>query len=227
MGQPTAVIVNYNEPLLERCLRSLADQTIECELILVDGGSSEEQLELAREYCDLVLREKVPCIGRQRAHGVKRAKGKYIISCDSDSVYRRDYAERAVEWLQSHEWVRAGVILPHEPSPEALLESSIAYWPPYEFAFAFRKEAFERLGLTNPAIYRHRYDDFSVHFPPHVIGTWVFHLFIPRNPWMQVYTRMPTRNFKRILEFGPIAAGGLIPPGFSLGTILVNELSRL
>jgi rhamnosyltransferase len=53
---PSVVVRAKNkEQTIERALRGLRDQTVETEIILVDSGSTDRTVELARPYCDQVL----------------------------------------------------------------------------------------------------------------------------------------------------------------------------
>ncbi len=57
-GKPRAsVIVRARNmaPTIEATLRSLREQTVEAELVLVDSGSTDSTLEISRAYCDKIL----------------------------------------------------------------------------------------------------------------------------------------------------------------------------
>ena len=44
------------EQTIERALRALRDQTVEMEVILVDSGSTDRTVEVARPYCNQVVK---------------------------------------------------------------------------------------------------------------------------------------------------------------------------
>ncbi len=53
---PSVVVRAKNkEQTIERALRGLRDQTVETEVILVDSGSTDRTVEIARPYCDQVI----------------------------------------------------------------------------------------------------------------------------------------------------------------------------
>ena len=81
----------YNtEPYLREFLNSVVNQTFtDFELILVDDGSTDNSLEICREYAQkdsriTVLTQKNQGAGPARNNGIKHANGQYILFFDSD-----------------------------------------------------------------------------------------------------------------------------------------------
>lgn len=58
MSAVASVIVRCKDeaPVIERALRSLREQTVETEIVLVDSGSTDGSVDLARPHCDQVIR---------------------------------------------------------------------------------------------------------------------------------------------------------------------------
>lgn len=111
--QPVAisvVIPVYNRrDTLGYCLRSVLSQSYQpLEIILVDDGSTDGSLEIAREFED----PRIVCIalagnsGAQAARnrGVAEAKGEWIAFQDSDDEWGADRLARAVEELQKYQF---------------------------------------------------------------------------------------------------------------------------
>ncbi len=74
---------------IEKCLRSVLDQTLkEIEVIIVDGGSTDGTLDVINGFAKTDLRVRVLSsdigVGKQFNTGLKAAKGKYIGICESD-----------------------------------------------------------------------------------------------------------------------------------------------
>jgi rhamnosyltransferase len=55
-SRPSVIVRSKNkEATIERTLRSIREQTVEAEIVLVDSGSTDRTLEIARPYCDHVV----------------------------------------------------------------------------------------------------------------------------------------------------------------------------
>lgn len=93
----SVIIPVYNsEKYLRECLDSVINQTLkEIEIICVDDGSTDGSLEILREYEQKDSRIKAltqPNInaGTARNHGMRYAKGKYLMFLDSDDYFEPD-----------------------------------------------------------------------------------------------------------------------------------------
>ena len=84
---------------LEKCLISVRSNNTKhkYELIVVDAGSSDETLVIARKYADRVLNGIPSRINRNQ--GVKAAKGEIICFTDSDCVVPEDWIDKLVDGL--------------------------------------------------------------------------------------------------------------------------------
>lgn len=101
----SVIIPIYNSaPYLERCINSILNQTFkDFELILVNDGSTDNSGLICNEYASFDKRIQVfhkinGGAGAARKFGVKQAKGKWIMFCDSDDVL----PERSIEFLYKH-----------------------------------------------------------------------------------------------------------------------------
>lgn len=86
------------ERYIEACLRSIADQTFrDFELILVDDGSKDRSIDIAREYLETtalswrILRQENQGQGPARDTGIRVAQGRYVICIDSDDIVSPDF----------------------------------------------------------------------------------------------------------------------------------------
>jgi glycosyltransferase involved in cell wall biosynthesis len=145
-SEAVAVVVDNGEPTLEKCIGSLRGQTIPLRIVIASGPKTD--LALASQLADKVY-PPIKGIGRARVNAILREEAEYILSCDSDSVYESHYAEYAIQDLRGGaKAVKAGVILPLDWSnPLAVCESALSLIPPYEFALAFRRSEFLKLGV--------------------------------------------------------------------------------
>ena len=93
----TVVVPIYNaEQYLERCLKSIVEQTYEnLEIILVNDGSSDKSLEICERF--KANDERITIINKEnggvssaRNRGIEAATGKYIIFIDADDYIEKD-----------------------------------------------------------------------------------------------------------------------------------------
>lgn len=94
----SVVVPTYNEEQsIERCLRSLADQTVPretYEIIVVDGDSKDRTRELAEPLADKVFIQTSKRVGGARNDGAMAASGDIIATTDADCILPRDWVER-------------------------------------------------------------------------------------------------------------------------------------
>jgi len=84
------------EKTLGECLRRLSAQRVDedCEIIVVDGGSEDGTVSVAKECADLVISQKSRGIGGARRDGAAVANGGKLAFTDADTIVSPD-------WLQS------------------------------------------------------------------------------------------------------------------------------
>jgi glycosyltransferase involved in cell wall biosynthesis len=213
----SAVVVDGGEPTLERCLRSLRGQVDE----IVVCPSSRSDLRVAKRYAEVVLEPEDRGMGRARVKGILRATGRYVLSADSDTVYSPAYARFAAEDLGMLNAVKAGTILPLEPSLEGHVECALMPVFGYEFSLAFRRDAFLSAGChKDEGNYAHRLSDIGL---PVVVKL----LPLP-DVRMVCFTRAPTRIGRVIAKDywqSLLATGALL--GGAVALPLANELSKV
>lgn len=83
------VITKNEEAAIERCLQSAAG--IADEIVVVDSGSTDRTLEIAREFGAKILQpEDWPGFGPQKQRAQDAASGEWILSLDSDEWIGED-----------------------------------------------------------------------------------------------------------------------------------------
>lgn len=89
------IIPNYNkEKYLRRCLNSIVTQDLSgVEIIVLDDCSSDNSLDILREYKNikLMVNRKNEGICRTRNRGLENSSGKYVTFLDSDDYVTCDY----------------------------------------------------------------------------------------------------------------------------------------
>ncbi|MBI5045161.1 MAG: glycosyltransferase family 2 protein [Candidatus Levybacteria bacterium] len=100
MSQPkvTISIPTFNSALfIEKCLHAITQQTYKnIEINIVDGGSTDETLLLAKEFHVQSVLTCRDSLLASRYEGVKQSEGEYILLLDSDQILEKDTIERAV-----------------------------------------------------------------------------------------------------------------------------------
>ncbi len=104
----SVIIVNYNvKHFLEQCLHSVykAAQGIETEIFVVDNNSVDGSAQLIREkFPDLYFIENKENVGFSRANNqaIHKAKGKYILLLNPDTVVEEDTLRSTIAFMNQH-----------------------------------------------------------------------------------------------------------------------------
>jgi len=94
------IIPVYNVSLyLRTCINSLINQTLkEIEIICINDGSTDNSLQILKEYALIdprikVINQKNKGAGVARNEGIKQATGKYLICLDADDFFEKNMLE--------------------------------------------------------------------------------------------------------------------------------------
>jgi glycosyltransferase involved in cell wall biosynthesis len=93
------IIPTKNEAeIIGECLRSVFDQTLApFEVLLVDGGSTDSTLEIAKGFGVKIIKEGKPSSpANARNIGAENASGNILLMMDADVVLQKDCLEKAV-----------------------------------------------------------------------------------------------------------------------------------
>ena len=115
------------EQLVEKCLRSLRNQTVSVFLVVVDDGSVDRTGEIASNYADSVVtlpRHEENWTGRPELARVFNAgfqvlRGKdipYILISGADDIYPPNYIEEVISRMKRGEYVLASGVVEGESS---------------------------------------------------------------------------------------------------------------
>jgi len=176
--------VRNEEEYIRASLQSLVEQSypaIECEILVVDGQSSDRTREIIEE-----IRERNPqvrCLDNSAGIvptamniGIQAARGEVIIRADGHNVYPRDYAANCVKYLEETGAENVGgpwVTVAADESFSARLVAAVLSSPfgvgnskfrtSREEGFvdtvpfgAFRREIFDRVGMYNEKLVRNQ-----------------------------------------------------------------------
>ncbi len=99
------VIPTLNEEkYLGKCIESIKKQKlpedIELEIVVVDSGSNDRTLEIARKYTNKVFSSHGGGIGENRQLGSEQATGEILISTDADCIYPEDWLAKGLKYFR-------------------------------------------------------------------------------------------------------------------------------
>jgi len=153
----SVIIPTYNsERTLTQCLESIGNQEYprnKVEIIVVDGGSKDKTLEIARKYkVEKIFHNSLRTGEAGKARGVEAAKNDIVALVDSDNI------------LPSQNWIKTMI--------EPLKEPNIVGCEPLYYSHRLRDPLITRycalLGMNDPLIlYIGNYDRYN-----HVTGKW-------------------------------------------------------
>lgn len=148
----SVVVPTWNEEKnIAACLRAIRGQESlqsDPELIVVDGGSTDKTVEIARQYADRVVMQTSPKVGGARNDGVRAARGDVIATTDADCVPKPKWLHAISDSLyQDSEVVAAtGDLHPIIPEEMGYLKRS-TYKELFRIANSARKNVLPNVGF--------------------------------------------------------------------------------
>ncbi len=138
----SVIIPTYNsERTIEKCLEFIRNQTYKnVEVIIVDRGSEDKTVEIARKYTDKVFVVNAKERTEQKNFGLKVAKGKYVLFIDSDMYLKPNVIKECVEICERDEKV-GGVCIP-------VKDIGKSFWVK---VIAFERELYKGSGIMEAA----------------------------------------------------------------------------
>ncbi|MBU0756923.1 MAG: glycosyltransferase family 2 protein [Nanoarchaeota archaeon] len=166
MVKYSLIVPVYNEEKrIAACLKSLRAQAYkDHEIIVVNNNSTDKSIEIAKKYAKHITNEKKQGYIHAVNKGVKKSKGEFIASCDADSVYPKNWLKKIDAKFNSNKNI-VGVYGSLKILDSMLLVNMLSY---HAFCgwyllcrlygvehtsganFAFRKQAFHKIGGYNP-----------------------------------------------------------------------------
>lgn len=151
MSDVAIVMAAYNEERhIERALRSCVAQSIPCEVIVVDDGSTDRTWQLAKSFGVNVLDRKHHGLPSALNVGIRNAQSRYVARVDADDYVHRDFAKILAMHLDMNEDMEA-VACDYltVDGHERHLEHVSAAYRPIGCGIMFRKDRLVEIGLYN------------------------------------------------------------------------------
>ena len=124
MATVSVVVVAYNAlPWLEQALESVAGH----EVVVVDHGSTDESVEVARRHGARVIEQGNLGFGAGNNAGMRAASGDYTLLLNADAWVVGDAVERLAGFLDEHPEV--GMVGPRLLDPDGTLQRSARAFP--------------------------------------------------------------------------------------------------
>jgi len=189
MVLPISVVIpaKNDAAMLDRCLLSLARQTLQpVEIIVVDNGSTDDTADVARRHGVTVISELRPGITAAASRGYDEATGEIIARCDADSVLARDWLARIAATFERRPELGAvtGGAIFYDLPPVAdwlarvlylggyflSVGAAVANPPLFGSNFAMRRSLWQQLSASVPRDQPELHDDFDLSYriPPDV-----------------------------------------------------------
>jgi len=168
----SVVMPVYNtEKYVAEAIESILNQTFkDFEFIIVDDGSTDNSLKIIKEYAKkdkrirVIVNEKNMNNSASRNKGIKLARGKYIVTQDSDDISLPTRFEQQVKYMEEHPEI--GVVgawieifedetgrtkgIRKYPENDTELRKMIFFCSPIAQPVSFiRKEVFEKIDYYN------------------------------------------------------------------------------
>lgn len=101
-AEVTVITAAYNaSTYIEKCIQSVLEQTVYCQMIVVNDASTDETVEIAKKY-ETLYPEQIQVISNEhncgvavsRNKGIRLAKTEYVAILDADDWWTSDKIER-------------------------------------------------------------------------------------------------------------------------------------
>lgn len=168
----SVIITAYNyEKYIERCLRSVLDQSLSLksyEVIVVNDGSTDNTIKLLENYSDLVRVFNLPKnhgLSAARNIGIKKARGQFVVFVDADDYIQHDMLFIQKTFLQENnslDAVSVDYYLVDERGNH--LEHVSAETKPIACGIMFRKDHLIDIGLYDENFLAREEEDLRIRF---------------------------------------------------------------
>lgn len=145
------IIPAYNaSKYIKRCIASLLNQTYKnIEIIVVNDGSTDNTLEMAKQFDITVLDKENGGVSSARNMGLKIATGDYICFVDADDYVEKNYIESVINVIKENNYdiIETPLLF------EASFKNKIAYYTEYKIEGERKLNLFDQEYFNNELRY--------------------------------------------------------------------------
>ena len=100
MPTPISIIImSYNEEaIIEDCLKAATRASDD--IVIVDSGSTDQTLAIAKKYTDRIFYQKMDTYGTQKNFGAEQAKNDWVFALDCDEILN----EELIHYLKTNDF---------------------------------------------------------------------------------------------------------------------------
>jgi len=146
---------------LKEALEAIKLQDVDMEIIMVDDGSTDDSVQIAKNYgCEIVTHDVCRGLVASKNSALKVAKGQYTMFHDHDDVMNCNVLPQMIEALQEDQKTYAVMAKLHDffsPELSDLDKQKVelrkeAYFGLFSGATLIKKEAFDIIGLFDESL---------------------------------------------------------------------------
>lgn len=103
------IIPAYNQAhWLPEAIQSALDQTVKCEIIVVNDGSPDNTSEVAKMFDVKLIEKENGGLSSARNAGIKEATGEWILTLDADDKIAPDFIEKCLKYKDEYDIIGTG-----------------------------------------------------------------------------------------------------------------------
>lgn len=145
----SVVITTFNRSKLleERSLRSALQQTIPCEIIVVDDAGTDNTAEIMKKYPVRYFKfSENKGLAYARNYGISRAEGRYVVCLDDDNELLPDFLEKTTRAFYDTQVDAIGVgrVIQYKDFADCVIPK-ISRFCPLDWGWLIKKEVFKEI----------------------------------------------------------------------------------